>query len=62
MSDKTEIIELLIPEHELLTFAMLAHESGITLNEWFMRALRARLEKDNGEANSNKQGTKAEGT
>ena len=42
--DETEVIELKVSEHELLTYAMLAHEQDITLNEWFMRAVRARLD------------------
>ncbi len=41
---ENEIIELHLTEHELLTYAMLAHELDITLNEWFMRAVRARIE------------------
>ena len=45
MTDKTETIELLLPEHTLLTYAMLAHEQDITLNEWFIKAIRAHLDK-----------------
>jgi len=46
MTDKTETetIEIHLSEHELLTYAMLAHDEDITLNEWFVRAIRARLE------------------
>lgn len=42
--DNTEIIELLVPEHQLLTFALLAHEQDITLNEWFMNAVMDHLD------------------
>jgi hypothetical protein len=41
---ENETIEIHLSDHELLTYAMLAHEQDITLNEWFMRAIRARLE------------------
>ncbi len=53
---KTEVIELLLPEHLLLTYALLAHEQDITLNQWFVNAALAHVpEVDyNGEANTNK--------
>ena len=40
---KMETIELIIPEHLLLTYAMLAHEQDITLNQWFLNAVMERL-------------------
>lgn len=41
---KNETIEISLCDHELLTFAMLAHEQDVTLNEWFIKAIRAHLE------------------
>lgn len=36
-----EIIELHLTQDELCTYALLAHEEGITLNEWFIKATLA---------------------
>ena len=53
--NKTEIIELLIPEHTLLSYALLAHEQDITLNAWFIKAVTTHLEGvTDGKENSNK--------
>ena len=54
--DKTEVIELVLPEHLLLTYALLAHDEDITLNQWFINAALAHLPEveDNGKADSNK--------
>ena len=55
---KYETIELLVPEHQLLTFALLAHEEDITLNEWFMHAILSHLDDkigyDDGKKDSDK--------
>lgn len=40
---KNETIEISLSDHELITFALLAHEENITLNEWFMKAIRHHL-------------------
>ncbi len=40
---KQEVIELVLPEHMLLSYAMLAHEQDITLNQWFLNAVVSHL-------------------
>ncbi len=42
--DKTEFIELVLPKHLLLNYALLAHEQDITLNQWFMKAVLSYIE------------------
>jgi len=39
MADQqTEVIELTLTESELCSYALLAHEDNITLNQWFINA------------------------
>ena len=39
MADQqTEVIELTLTERELCSYALLAHEQDITLNQWFINA------------------------
>ena len=55
-SERYETIELLMPEHQLLTFALLAHEEDITLNEYFTQAVMYYIqrEQNHGKEDGNK--------
>ena len=37
--ERVEVIELVLSEHQLLSYAMMAHEEDITLNQWFLNAI-----------------------
>jgi predicted HicB family RNase H-like nuclease len=45
-TEPTEVIEIRISEADLVTYALLAHEQDITLNQWFINAVMQRIEGD----------------
>ncbi len=49
---KNEVIELVLTEHDLCTFALCAHDMDLTLNEWMLMAVRQHMGEYNVPENS----------
>ena len=44
--DDHEVIELDLTQEQLCTFALLAHEADMKLNDWFLMVVRDRIQQE----------------